>query len=782
MFASAALRAALRPTVGALCSAKAWTGGSALLSGPRGGCCVAASFAVAPPVRHYARATRKKKTGPESQLSDLPPTLLKLDYTAVPLAQTTDDIVKRLLSLELASHSEKLQLKKEQLIAKVQRDENDRSSVEVQVAILTARIRNYQEHLQKHHKDKANKRRMLMAIDRRKKLLKELRLVRFDAFEKVCEQLGITYTFPPEYYRRATRRWLAKKALCIKIPKRSHGALGCICPMALSCYTASKYGENCCLGCLPGGLTAMRTHMRLTYGIQAHKLHALVKTASAPTRLRLFPLRHNAQRSDWLCSSWPGNQKRLYQTHRPPVSLSLSLSLFLLATTSNQASFHRFPAFSGELNRANTAMSSRTLPLLFINLGGEMLYILDQRLRAQNIPADKAKKVMNDIITTMFNKKFLEELFKPQELYSKKALRTVFDRLAHASIMRLNQASMDKLYDLMTMAFKYQVLLCPRPKDILLVSFNHMDAIKDFVKDTPSILSQVDETYQQLIEMYTPLSHGDFQLIRQTLLIFFQDMHIRVSIFLKDKVQNSNGRFVLPTSGPVPHGTQVPGLIRMFSCSGEEVARLKFNNGGNYTAALQEGSFEIFGDRVTKLGTNMYSVSRPVETHMSGASKNSAQHTKHIACTEIWQCDPGPDPCSPSFCNVIHSRIVINSSRMYGLRETILCQQVNTAPNPLAKEELNLLAKLMGGLEVQKPGNADSGFRVNLFATDEEEEEALITRPDELSYGVINIQATKDQQANAELAKIMGEFTESGDQSPSASSKGDDLLAMMDGL
>lgn len=53
--------------------------------------------------------------------------------------------------------------------------------------------------------------------------------------------------------------------------------------------------------------------------------------------------------------------------------------------------------------------------------------------------------VMNDIITTMFNKKFMEELFKPQDLYSKKALRTVYDRLAHASIMRLNQASMDKV-------------------------------------------------------------------------------------------------------------------------------------------------------------------------------------------------------------------------------------------------------------------------------------------------------------------------------------------------
>lgn len=46
------------------------------------------------------------------------------------------------------------------------------------------------------------------------------------------------------------------------------GAIGCFCPMILSCYTANKYGENCCLGCLPGGMTAIRTHMRLTYGIQ----------------------------------------------------------------------------------------------------------------------------------------------------------------------------------------------------------------------------------------------------------------------------------------------------------------------------------------------------------------------------------------------------------------------------------------------------------------------------------------------------------------------------------
>ncbi|XP_028327208.1 cornifelin-like [Gouania willdenowi] len=45
-------------------------------------------------------------------------------------------------------------------------------------------------------------------------------------------------------------------------------ALGSLCPCAMCCYTADKYGETCCLGFLPGGITAMRTHMRMTYGIE----------------------------------------------------------------------------------------------------------------------------------------------------------------------------------------------------------------------------------------------------------------------------------------------------------------------------------------------------------------------------------------------------------------------------------------------------------------------------------------------------------------------------------
>jgi hypothetical protein len=50
-----------------------------------------------------------------------------------------------------------------------------------------------------------------------------------------------------------------------------------------------------------------------------------------------------------------------------------------------------------------------------------------------------------------------QELFKPQPCYSMRSTRQIFDKLAHSSIMKLNKTSMDKLYDLMIMNFKFQV-------------------------------------------------------------------------------------------------------------------------------------------------------------------------------------------------------------------------------------------------------------------------------------------------------------------------------------
>lgn len=50
--------------------------------------------------------------------------------------------------------------------------------------------------------------------------------------------------------------------------------------------------------------------------------------------------------------------------------------------------------------------------------------------------------------------------------------------------------------------------------------------------------------------------------------------------------------------------------------------------------------------------------------------------------------------------------------------------QTGDTPNLLAKEELNLLARLMGSMKAENRPKTERGFRINLFTTDQEEEEA----------------------------------------------------------
>lgn len=74
------------------------------------------------------------------------------------------------------------------------------------------------------------------------------------------------------------------------------------------------------------------------------------------------------------------------------------------------------------MQRANL----NTLPFVILNLGGEMIYILDQRLRSQDIEKDRALKVLSDIVKSMLSESFQQELFRPQAMYSMNSIKQIF--------------------------------------------------------------------------------------------------------------------------------------------------------------------------------------------------------------------------------------------------------------------------------------------------------------------------------------------------------------------
>ncbi|ANE23489.1 MAG: 30S ribosomal protein S15 [Eggerthellaceae bacterium] len=78
-----------------------------------------------------------------------------------------------------------------ELMKEYGKNENDSGSAEVQVAILSERIRNLTEHLKTHKKDNHSRRGLMMLIGKRRGLLKYIKNRDITEYRELIKKLGI---------------------------------------------------------------------------------------------------------------------------------------------------------------------------------------------------------------------------------------------------------------------------------------------------------------------------------------------------------------------------------------------------------------------------------------------------------------------------------------------------------------------------------------------------------------------------------------------------------------
>lgn len=83
------------------------------------------------------------------------------------------------------------QEEKQQIIDRFRTHESDTGSPEVQIAILTRRINDLNEHLRVHKKDHHSRRGLLKMVGQRRRLLNYLRNKDVQRYRKVVEELGL---------------------------------------------------------------------------------------------------------------------------------------------------------------------------------------------------------------------------------------------------------------------------------------------------------------------------------------------------------------------------------------------------------------------------------------------------------------------------------------------------------------------------------------------------------------------------------------------------------------
>jgi small subunit ribosomal protein S15 len=82
---------------------------------------------------------------------------------------------------------------KTQVIEQYKTHGADTGSPEVQVAILTTRIRQLTEHMKVHKKDFHSRRGLLVMVGKRRKLLQYLRNKSFGRYQNLIQRLGLRH-------------------------------------------------------------------------------------------------------------------------------------------------------------------------------------------------------------------------------------------------------------------------------------------------------------------------------------------------------------------------------------------------------------------------------------------------------------------------------------------------------------------------------------------------------------------------------------------------------------
>lgn len=114
------------------------------------------------------------------------------------------------------------------------------------------------------------------------------------------------------------------------------------------------------------------------------------------------------------------------------------------------------------------------------------------------------------------------------------------ENVAHASIMQLDKFSMDRLWDLITMIYKWQTTMS---SNIVDVTRKHLSELLPLTNSpsTRTLLQNAQFKFEQYIQKFNP---PEIQHIRSALLLWLNVFRVRVSILLKLGLQNDDGTFV----------------------------------------------------------------------------------------------------------------------------------------------------------------------------------------------------------------------------------------------
>lgn len=186
---------------------------------------------------------------------------------------------------------------------------------------------------------------------------------------------------------------------------------------------------------------------------------------------------------------------------------------------------------------------STTNLIIYLNLGSEMLYILNNRIKSlDNVDESKRNSIMVQIATNLYqNNEFDSMISESTSILSLEGFHNMFHKVCHKSVITLDPSSFSKMIEMVLMALKKDLLLMKNDYGIYSVTMNHFEGVEKIIKK-----KNVTENMKEVVsKKFSEMSPYEFTLTKRAILNLLVNKHSKISIYLKDDIQDNDGHFII---------------------------------------------------------------------------------------------------------------------------------------------------------------------------------------------------------------------------------------------
>uniref|UniRef100_A0A182ME13 Uncharacterized protein n=1 Tax=Anopheles culicifacies TaxID=139723 RepID=A0A182ME13_9DIPT len=272
--------------------------------------------------------------------------------------------------------------------------------------------------------------------------------------------------------------------------------------------------------------------------------------------------------------------------------------------------------------------------LIILNLGCEMLYVIDQRLKAQSIPLDKSAQVLREITEVLLDPKFLHYIATAyqQSMLTVQQCRVLLTDIACCSLMRLDISSMDKLWDLMVMIFKWQMFITNKNAQMLLdLTFRHLDGIGRLI---PEMRKQIliDNVKKSLLELWEPLCEDEHTIVHRKVYKWLKPYNTKISILIRMGLQKSTGEFEVEPKNNIFYNYYINNIGENIYSKTANLAALKAQNDTAGVTSSSNTDMITAGHEIDTLVQQLNIQHEPMEETKNNGSKitQAVSHTNSL--------------------------------------------------------------------------------------------------------------------------------------------------------